>query len=77
MYVEPSLVFAFIQAVVTGFSVLGGFMAAESGLRAARARSKGSSKSALGDEINVGIAAGFLVGAPTGLIAFTLTLVIL
>lgn len=59
----------FLEALVAGFSILGGFMAYPSGFLAAHALALGLPPEALAHQINLGIARGFLSGSPVAVFA--------
>jgi hypothetical protein len=62
--VDPTATRDFLEAIVAGFSILGGMMAYWSGYGAAQARAQGLSADLLADWINEGIADGFTWGWP-------------
>lgn len=57
----------FLNGVIAGFAVLGGFMAAVSGLEAANAFWRGRPQRDLANAVNEGLALGFTCGAPFAL----------
>lgn len=59
---EASLISTLLGAAVAAFSVLGGVMALVSGYRAADHYLPAEDVDGLGDEINIGIALGFVYG---------------
>jgi hypothetical protein len=64
----------FIESLVTAVSVLGGAMAYESGLAAAKAMAENQPPEALSRRVNEALAAGFAWGRPVGIGAFILLL---
>lgn len=59
----------FLEAVVAGFSVLGGVMAYLSGFSAAQAMAQNQSSEALAHAINEGIGKGFNWGSRSAVVA--------
>lgn len=72
MLIDALLISAFLDAAIAAFSVLGGIMAAYSGLRAAVFYLPARTVEGLGDEINKGIAIGFVLGTLPALMAAVL-----
>jgi hypothetical protein len=62
----------FLEALVAGFSVLGGVMAYWSGFRAAQAYARGLPADELAYQVNAGIAEGFTAGSPLAICALML-----
>ena len=61
-----------LEALVAGFSVLGGTMAYLSGFWAFRALADGQPPAVIAERVNEGIAMGFAWGAPAAAVAFTI-----
>jgi hypothetical protein len=59
----------FLEAVIAGFSVLGGVMAYFSGFAASTAISQGRPPSEVAHKIDRGLAFGFNLGAPAAILA--------
>jgi hypothetical protein len=62
--IDPTSARDFLEATVAAFSVLGGVMAYRSGFSAAQALAFGLPPDVLANQINEGIALGFLWGSP-------------
>lgn len=69
MVVEPSGLAALINALIVGFAVLGGSMAAASGWMVAVAQWTKKAPEVLAERVNRGLAYGFSAGAPLALLA--------
>jgi hypothetical protein len=71
---DASTVPGLLEAAVTAVSILGGAMAYESGLSAARAVAEEHSREVLGQRVNEGIAKGFVWGWPVSVLVFIIGL---
>lgn len=67
--VDPGAAREFLEALIAGFSVLGGVMAYFSGFEAYRALARNETPSAVAHSVNEGIGAGFEIGVPMASIA--------
>jgi hypothetical protein len=67
LLIEVGSARALIEAVVTGVSILGGFMAAFSGRAASKAMSEDEAPDILSQRINEAIGSGFLWGIPAAI----------
>ena len=67
---DASTIHRLLEAAITGVSILGGAMAYESGLSAARARAENHPPEILGQRVNEGIAKGFVWGWPVSMVVF-------
>lgn len=65
----PSATREFLEALIAGFSVLGGIMAYYSGDAACRAIARNESPPVIAHKINEGLGAGFEVGVPAAVVA--------
>lgn len=65
---------AFLDAVIAAFAVLGGAMAYFSGFEAARAKLARELPRTITDRISIGIADGFVVGAPAAVLTLMMML---
>jgi hypothetical protein len=72
--IEAGDIRGLIEAAVTAISVLGGTMAARSGLAASNALSEDQPSSVVSERINEGIGEGFSVGTPMAVVAFIILL---
>ena len=68
--IDPRIAREFLEALVAGFSVLGGVMAYASGYAASQASARGEAPSGIAHSINEGISDGFEYGVPAALVAF-------
>lgn len=73
---DGSAIATLLEAIIAGFSVLGGFMAVGSGALAAVAYWTKQGSEALARQMNLGVAAGFTAGILPGITAFIVALVI-
>lgn len=71
---DPTTVPGLLEAAVTAVSILGGAMAYESGLSAARAVAENCLPEILGQRVNEGIAKGFVWGWPVSMLVFIIGL---
>lgn len=71
---DASTVPGLLEAAVTAVSILGGAMAYESGLSAARAVAEDHPREVLGQRVNEGIAKGFVWGWPVSMLVFMIGL---
>ncbi|HEY5815232.1 MAG TPA: hypothetical protein VIS95_02710 [Solirubrobacterales bacterium] len=67
--IDPGIAREFLEALIAGFSVLGGIMAYFSGLEAYRALARNEAPSAVAHSINEGISNGFEIGMPMASLA--------
>ncbi|HEY8810113.1 MAG TPA: hypothetical protein VIM28_08835 [Solirubrobacterales bacterium] len=67
--VDPSTTREFLEALVAGFSVLGGFMAYSSGYAAHRTLAHDESPPVVAHSINEGVGEGFEAGVPAAIAA--------
>lgn len=67
--VDPSSTREFLEALIAGFSVLGGVMAYYSGHAAYRALARDESPPAVAHSINQGVGEGFEAGVPAAIVA--------
>ena len=67
--VDPAGTREFLEALIAGFSVLGGIMAYYSGHAAYRALAQDESPFVVAHSINEGIGEGFEVGVPAAIMA--------
>jgi hypothetical protein len=67
--IDPSSLRQLLEAVIAGFSVLGGSMACLSGSNAARSLAAGKSAGFLAQRINEGMARGFTASWPVSIVA--------
>lgn len=68
--ISPDVAREFLEALVAGFSVLGGVMAYANGYAANQALARGETPSGATHSINEGISDGFEYGVPAALVAF-------
>ena len=66
--IDPNGAREFLEALIAGFSMLGGVMAYFSGFEAYRALTQNESPSTVAHSINEGIGIGFEIGAPAALL---------
>lgn len=67
--IDPTGVRAFLEALIAGFSVLGGIIAYYSGHAAYRALAQDESPLVVAHHINEGLGEGFEVGVPAAIMA--------
>ena len=73
--VDPLSVHELVEAVIVGFSMLGGVMACLSGSYAARSLAAGEPSDTLAQRVNEGIARGFTASRPASVVAALIMLV--
>lgn len=66
---DPSTTREFLEALIAGFSVLGGVMAYFSGFEAYRALAQNEAPSVVAHSINEGVGEGFEAGVPAAIAA--------
>ncbi len=67
--IDPGAAREFLEALIAGFSVLGGIMAYYSGHAAYQALAQDEAPPAVAHSINEGIGEGFEVGVPAAIMA--------
>jgi hypothetical protein len=67
--VDPNTTREFLEALIAGFSVLGGCMAYLSGYYASQALAQGQPPEHLSQQVNEGLGLGFRFGSPLSIIA--------
>jgi hypothetical protein len=71
--VDPSTIRDLLEAIIAGFSVLGGAMACLSGLHAARALAKEAPPAVVAERVNEGIGQGFMYFWPSSIAALIIS----
>jgi len=69
---DPESARSFLEAIVVGFSILGGGMAYLSGYKASEALAEGQSPEIVGQRVDEGIALGFRGSWPASVVALIL-----